>query len=203
MKRISTDIFNIVIEQRKPYSGALLVAEPFLSESYFKHSVVCLVDYNERDGGLGLVMNHLTHYRMPDILPQVVRTDATQAIPVFCGGPMSEDRLFYIHTLGPEIISNSSELTPGVYVGGSFEDALDYINSGYPTEGKIRFFVGYSGWGSGQLEEEIKANTWAVTEMPDKGLLDGSKDGYWHKTVRGMGRKYRGWLYHPEDIHAN
>ena len=78
---------------------------------------------------------------MPDILPgQVDRTPETESIPVFLGGPVSDDRLFYIHNLGPDIISDCDEYFPGLYAGGSFRDVLNYVNSGYPVDGRIRFY---------------------------------------------------------------
>ncbi len=58
---------------------------------------------------------------------------------VFLGGPVSDDRLFYIHNLGPDIISDCDEYFPGLYAGGSFRDVLNYVNSGYPVDGRIRF----------------------------------------------------------------
>lgn len=205
MKRIRTTLFNIDIERRDPYVGAMLVAEPFLKESYFNHAVVTVVNYSKEEGALGLVMNHLTTYKMPDILEQVVRNEHTEAIPVFSGGPVADDRLFYLHTLGPEVVAECMHVKGDLYVGGDFNDILAYINSGYPTEGKIRFFIGYSGWTPGQLEEELDNNVWAVadTHGPSSAMLRGADDAYWHRTVRAMGDRYRGWLYHPMDVHAN
>lgn len=205
MKRIRTDIFNIDIESKAPYQGSLLVAEPFLQESYFNHAVVTLVSYDRKDGALGLVMNNITDFKMPDLLPQIDRTEETEKIEVFLGGPVADDRLFYIHTLGPEVISDAAPVGGGLYVGGKFEDVVNYVNSGYPTDGRIRFFVGYSGWVPGQLEEEIGNNVWAVTDLPQdpSDMLSGADDPYWHRIVKNMGLKYRSWLYHPRDIHSN
>ena len=205
MRRIHTDIFNIDIESRPPFQGGLLISEPFLQESYFKHSVVTLVSYSREEGALGLVMNHLTEYKMPDILPQIERTSETEAIEVFLGGPVADDRLFYMHTLGPDVISRAQEIGEGLYVGGDFTDVVSYVNSGYPVKGIIRFFIGYSGWVAGQLEEEIDNNVWAVADRSDdvSQLLTGANDAYWHRAVKSLGAKYRAWLYHPSDIHSN
>lgn len=55
-----------------------------------------------------------------------------------------------------------------------------------------------------QLDGELLKNVWAVTEIPSIGrLLEGEEDAYWHKIVRAMGHKYRGWLYHPRNPHSN
>lgn len=205
MKRIKTDLFNIATIKRAPFCGALLVSQPFLDESYFNHSVAVIVEYSPQEGTLGMVLNNLTGYRMPDILPQIVRNDSTESIPVFLGGPVANDRLFYIHTLGPDIIADCDEFAPGIYAGGNFQDILSYVNSGYPTEGRIRFIIGYSGWSGGQLEKELEENSWAVTDMAmtPEMLLSGSDDSYWHKTVATMGEHYRTWKYFPQDIQSN
>ncbi len=205
MKKIKTDIFNIETVKRPPFAGALLVAQPFLDESYFNHAVAAIVQYSPQDGALGMVLNNLTAYRMPDILPSVVRNDFTESIPVFLGGPVGTDRLFYIHTLGPDIIAGSAEFAPGLYAGGDFNDVLNYINSGYPVDGCIRFMIGYCGWSSGQLESELDENSWAVADMlsPADAVLRDADDAYWHKVVSRMGAHYRNWQYFPQNTQSN
>ena len=81
---------------------------------------------------------------------------------------------------------------------------IDYVNSDYPIEGAVRFYLGYSGWDVGQLDDELKQNVWAVAPISDaENLLLGSDDGYWHGQVRTMGQKYKGWLYHPQNPALN
>lgn len=75
---------------------------------------------------------------------------------------------------------------------------------GLPTEGLIRFFVGYSGWDCHQLDEEIAAHVWAVAPRPANAeILRQDADSFWYRTVRSMGAKYRNWLYHPLDPKLN
>lgn len=197
---INSAIFNINLSTAKPETGSLLVAEPFLREEYFNHAVICLVDHEEGKSTMGLVLNRDTGYTLGDIIDEI---ETDNEIPIFCGGPMSPDRLFYIHTLG-SLFPGSRKISDELYIGGDFEEIMKYINNGYPTDGFIRFFIGYSGWDAGQLESEMSNHVWAVTNLPQRRhILRGSEDSYWHRTVRGMGEKFRGWLYHPMDIHAN
>lgn len=194
-------LFNINIASGMPHPGALLVAEPFLKDEYFSHSVICLIDYAVGHSSMGVVLNRSTAYSLQGLVPGVT---TKCEIPVFCGGPMSCDRLYYLHTLGQDIISKSHEIVPGLYIGGDFSDMLAYINSGYPTDGIIRFFIGYSGWSCEQLDEELCNHVWAVTEMDDPmSLLDGSEDSLWHRYVKKLGSDFRGWLYHPKNPQAN
>ncbi len=194
-------LFNIDINTRCiPRPGSLLVAEPFLRERYFHHAVICLVDYEPRGSAMGIVLNNLTSYTLQDVLPSV---KAKTPIPIYCGGPMSCDRLYFMHTLG-ELIPDSREVTPGLYIGGDFETVLSIVNDGYSTDGHLRFFLGYSGWDVEQLDGELLKNVWAVTDISSLDtVLTGEEDAYWHRVVRGMGKKYRGWLYHPRNPHSN
>ena len=78
------------------------------------------------------------------------------------------------------------------------EKLIDYIEKGNPYEGKIRFYLGYSGWGSGQLENEISRNTWTVNNLPEPDtLLYGSGASFWREQVKQLGPDYRSWLMVP------
>lgn len=178
--------------------GSLLVAEPFLAEDWFRHAVGIVVDYSMTDGTIGLMLNQLSSVTLDQVL------DCEKEFPVYVGGPVANDRLTFLHTLG-EIVPKSQEIMPGLWLGGDFDEALRLINDNTLPDGLIRFFIGHSGWSRGQLEQEIDDHVWAVTpssEDPSQ-LLTGSGDAYWHRVVRSMGQKYRGWLYHPRDSHSN
>ncbi|MCM1139576.1 MAG: YqgE/AlgH family protein [Duncaniella sp.] len=194
-------LFNIDINtERIPRCGSLLVAEPFLREQYFHHAVICLVDYEPRGSAMGVVLNNATSYTLQDLVPAV---KVKKPIPVFCGGPMSCDRLYFIHTLG-DVIPDARRINDSLSVGGDFDSLMSIINAGYDTDGSVRFFVGYSGWSPGQLDGELLKKVWAVTDIRDNAsLLYGSEDSYWHRIVRSMGPEFRGWLYHPRNPHSN
>lgn len=185
-----------------PRGGKLLVAQPFLDENYFSRSVVSLLDYDPQGGAMGVVLNHPSVSRLADLVDDCdVRAD----VPVYCGGPLALDRLFFMHTLGAELIPGARAYMPGMYVGGDFDAVLDYLNSGYAVEGRVRFFVGYSGWDEGQLESEIAEGTWALTESPAdvSELLQGADDAFWHRAVRLLGDEFRSWRLVPRMACAN
>lgn len=194
MNDLRKTLFNINFDSLPIEKGRLLVAEPFLREDYFNHAVILLVEYKENEKPMGLVLNRASEYTLGEVVPDI---DKDLQIPIFCGGPMSRDRLFYVHTLG-SLFEDSIEVADGIYIGGDFSAVIDYVREGYPTDGLIRFFAGYSGWDKGQLEDEVKDHVWAVTNaLPSTRLLVGKDNSYWHKVVRSMGEDYRGWLYHP------
>lgn len=200
MTELESLLFNISIPQNAPQPGALLIAEPFLREEFFCHAVICLVDYDDNKSTMGIVLNKPTSYNLDQIITNI---NISANIPVYCGGPVSCDRLFFIHTLG-NIIPNSRLINNGLYIGGDFDAVINYINLGFETTGKIRFFIGNSGWDAGQLEDELKQYVWAVTTPINyTNLLIGDGDRYWRQYVETMGNEYRGWLYHPENPKMN
>lgn len=196
------EIFNINIASTAlPRPGALLISEPFLREEYFHHAVIALIEYEFGATAMGIVMNHPTGYTLQSLIEGIkIKTD----IPVYCGGPVACDRLFFVHTLGKEIIPECSEIAPGLFISGDFSAMRQYINAGYPVEGYIRFFVGYSGWSRQQLDEELRSKVWAVAECSSyHSLLTGSDDPFWHRYVRALGNDFRGWRLHPRNPQCN
>lgn len=202
MKDITTNLFRVKSQIQLPAVGGLLVAEPFLRESYFNHGVVSLIDYQPGEGATGVVMNNRTEYHLSELLDGV---EHRQDIPVFCGGPLGQDRLYFLHTLGSEIIPEAREYTSGIYVGGDFDAVISYINAGYPIDGCVRFFIGYSNWAEGQLEREIRQENWALAPLPESSteLLQSAGDRYWHRVVRSLGPAYRSWTLMPRNVSAN
>lgn len=184
----------------QPERGSLLISEPMMEESYFSRSVVMILDIDGGRGHLGLVMNKSTNLTLQNLLPEWVNGGD---VPVFSGGPVDPQRLFMLHTLGHRF-HGATEVIPGIYVGGRIEDIVKYIDEGGEIEGKVRFFLGYSGWSKDQLKEERMNHSWAVDLHPDvSGLLKGEGNSYWRREVKRLGENYRSWLMVPQDPSYN
>ena len=201
MKNLDSSFLKLSTIKREVHTGDLLVADPFLSEKWFNRSVIALLDH-DADGTTGVVLNIPIDTTLNEIVDGIDREDP---VPVFCGGPVGQDRLFFVHTLGEEVIPHSRMFMPGLWLGGDFDAAVAYINEGYPIPGFIRFFVGYSGWSAGQLDGEIATDTWAVhrPEGDLHSLLTGEGDTYWHNIVRQLGVHYRPWSVMPQNVQSN
>lgn len=200
MKDLDKTLFGIDISTPMPHEGSLLVSEPFLDDNYFSHAVITLVDYTPGRSAMGMVMNRTSGYTLGQMIEGF---DDDVDIPVYIGGPMSRNRMFYIHRLG-NLFNDSVEIIPGLWIGGDYNQVLQYIREGYPADNLIRFFIGYSGWDGNQLEDEIRDHVWAVTTpMSPQQMLTGANDTYWHKVVRRMGPRYRGWQLQPMFPNAN
>ncbi|MCM1032993.1 MAG: YqgE/AlgH family protein [Odoribacter sp.] len=203
MKELETTFFNLSTVKLPVHAGDLLVAQPFLDDDWFERAVISIIDYDKIDGATAVVLNNDMGYTLDEVLSGI--GDAGKNVKVYCGGPLSRDRLYFIHTLGPEIIPNAREYGPGLYIGGDFTHAVAYVNDGYPCDGLIRFFVGYTGWSVGQLEQEIDEDTWAVLPIGNESsrFIVGSGDAVWHRAVKEMGDEYRSWSLIPRDIQSN
>ena len=202
MKNIDTSFFRVSTDKLPVEAGNLLVADPFLSEMWFERGVISIIDHNPEEGTTGVVLNNALESGLDEVLDGICREDK---VPVYCGGPLSQDRLFFVHTLGETIIPQARCYAPGLWIGGDFDSAIEYVNNGYPVEGYLRFFVGYSGGSAGQLDDELAAGTWAVKRELDEviPLLAGCGDPYWHRVVHSMGERYRQWTLLPQDVKAN
>lgn len=181
-------------------AGNILIAEPMLREKFFKRGVIVILEDTPEKGHVGLVLNKPTHISLQDLFPA---WEAGRNVKVYCGGPVESDRLFMLHTMGDRF-DGALEVAPGLYVGAPVEEMLEFINDEDDIEGKMRFFLGYSGWSDGQLKNEIKNHTWAVNTRPITGdLLRGKGNPYWRREVERLGEDYRSWLVVPSDPSYN
>lgn len=193
-----TDLFKIETNHVVPMQGSLLISEPFLQDFVFGRSVILLVDHSEA-GSMGLVLNK----PMPMLLNDILKGfDGVGAIPVFRGGPVGTDTLFYLHTL--EGIQGAMPVSEGLWLNGDFEAVQDYIQAGGDVEGRIRFFVGYAGWESGQLNQEIASNTWMIANGANSEIMHAAEmGGLWKHAMGRLGGKYAIWSRFPRNPMLN
>ena len=174
--------------------GRLLVAEPsVICDLSFNRSVILIADYNE-DGSVGFIINKPLKYTINDLIP-----DINADFIIYNGGPVEQDNLYFIHNI-PEIITNSIEISNGIYWGGDFELTKNLINSGKIKKDDIRFFLGYTGWDPNQLEEEMETNSWIVVENFYKNKIIGkTATDFWKEKLQEIGGEYLIWDNAPEN----
>ena len=190
---INTDIFKIETKLIVPARGKVLISEPFLCDHMFGRSVILLVDHTQ-DGTMGLVMNKPLPLFLNDLLSEI---DCREDIPIYKGGPISTDTLFYLHTL--ENIADSLPIANGFYLNGDFAAIKQFMAEGNSIKGKIRFFLGYSSWESGQLKQEIEENTWLVDKADIPSLMDEkASKNLWKDALGKLGGKYEMWSRFPQ-----
>lgn len=181
----------------KPKKGRILIAEPFLSGNYFNRSIIFLVAYSEK-GAVGFILNKKVDFPVKDILTDFPEFNARVNI----GGPVATDSVYFIHKFGKQI-RGSIQVTENLYWGGDFEDLKRLIHLGVVKSSDIRFFLGYSGWDSGQLDEEIKENSWLVNDINDKFIMKDLSQSSWIDFVKMVGQRYKVWEHYPENPSFN
>lgn len=181
-----------------PAAGRLLISEPFMADPNFKRSVILLTEFSEA-GAMGFVLNHQTEYMLGDILPDLSYSE----IPVYSGGPVAANTLHYIHRC-PQKINHGIEIATGIYWGGDFEQIKELITNYQLTEDEIKFFTGYSGWTPDQLDEELREDSWIVTDnFEADNVFSNSEQNLWREVVIGLGQRYAHIANFPENPTLN
>ncbi len=192
------DLFNIAkLNKTAPAKGKFLISEPFMEDNFFKRSVVFLCDHNE-DGSFGFVLNNILSINMKDVMEGFEDCE----FEVGFGGPVNSSNLYYIHTLG-DILEDSICIQDGLYTGGNFEKLQSLINSGLVNSDQVRFFLGYSGWTAGQLEQEIKDSAWIVANSTHANIISAKDRELWKTLLNEMGGKFKVIANFPEDPSLN
>ncbi len=187
------EIFKIQTNNILPKKGRILIAEPFLPGTVFNRSVVLLVAHS-RKGSVGFILNKQIEFTVRDYLPDFPDFPAE----VYIGGPVSTDNLYFIHTLG-DLIPGSIKVLENIYWGGDFDVLKQKINLGLIDPEQIRFFVGYSGWDAGQLEIELRENSWLVNDIESHEVMNRLKMSSWKDFVLRLGKRYSIWANFPEN----
>jgi len=191
------DIFKIKTNNIPPQKGRILIAEPFLPGNYFSRSVVFLVAHSDK-GTVGFILNKEIDFEIKDIFPDFPDFDAK----VFLGGPVSTDSIYYIHKLGRQI-PGSINVFGNLYWGGDFESLKSQISAGMIHTEDIHFFLGYSGWDAGQLEGELKEDSWLVTDVDEEAVMHDFDEESWSDFVKKAGSRYSIWENFPENPTLN
>jgi len=181
-----------------PKKGNLLIAEPsILGDLSFNRSVILLAEHSE-EGSVGFILNKPLEFTLDELIPEV-----NTKLPVFNGGPVEQDNLFFIHTI-PEIIPNSIEISNGIFWGGDFNSVLEVINNGKINDNELRFFLGYSGWDAEQLTKELDSNSWILSKNIYKsGIIEKTDSSFWKQKMLELGGSYSIWSNAPEDPSFN
>ena len=190
------NIFKIEYNKVAPKKGRVLVSEPFLQDTYFKRSLVLLTEHSE-EGAVGFVLNKPLEVKVNEVMNDFPISQASVSI----GGPVSTNTIHYLHTLG-DLIPNSVHVLDNIFWGGDFEAVKEMLRAGEITQDKIRFFLGYSGWHAGQLENELEQNSWLVTEIKPTQIMKPNSN-IWKNTLSQLGEKYRIWANFPENPGLN
>ena len=180
-----------------PGPGTLLIAEPFLKDPNFMRTVVFLCDHQD-EGSFGFVINKVYDHTLDELMNDLDEIK----LPVYYGGPVQMDTIHFLHQY-PELVPGSYEVLDGIYWGGDFETVVSLIKEGSIDPGKIRFYIGYSGWGSGQLNDELKEKSWLTAKATRKLVFHRKVDEVWKDALRHLGGDFEMMANFPTDPQLN
>ena len=177
--------------------GDILLSEPFLPDSNFERSVILLCSH-DNTGSFGFVINKASKIK----INQVVESEEKMEDIVYIGGPVQQNTLHFLHTLGDKI-EGSYEVLNGIYWGGNFEQLSELISLKLVTNTEYRFFLGYSGWAEGQLENEIKQKSWIISNQYNNDIFGYKSEDLWKILLKDMGGKFKMMANYPLDPRLN
>jgi putative transcriptional regulator len=163
-----------------------LIAMPGLRDPNFARSLTYVCEHSEH-GAMGIVVNRPTELRLGDILEQMEITasdPSAELEPVYSGGPVQPDRGFVLHTSGDRWAS-TLRITPRISLTTS-RDILEAIAAGEGPEQRL-IALGYAGWGSGQLENEMLANAWLSGPADLDIVFNRPVEERWYAAARLLG----------------
>lgn len=177
--------------------GKLLIADPFLRDPNFMRSVVFMCEHKD-EGSFGFVLNR----KYEQNLGELITGSDTVDFPVYYGGPVQMNTLHFLHQR-PDLIDGGAVVADNIFWGGNFETVIQLVKNKHLTVRDIRFFVGYSGWGEGQLQEEMKTKSWITGEGTRKIIFPANVDNTWKEALKQLGGEYEQMVNYPIDPQLN
>ena len=172
------------------FTNQFLIAMPGMGDGTFAGTVVYMCEHNDK-GALGLVINKPIDIKLKNLFEKVEltldRSDLADA-PVYFGGPVQTERGFVLHERsGGEESPYTSTLTiPGGLEMTTSKDVLEAMSSGAGPR-RVLVTLGYSGWGAGQLEEEIGRNGWLTVSATPEIIFDTPIEQRYDRAVSLLG----------------
>ena len=165
-------------------NGKLLLASPFMADSYFAGTVIFICAHSQSAGTIGFILNKPVEESADQLIEDWLER-ASGPRMVFTGGPVdSEDVVGVVKrteqsALNPAFI----HLTPDVDAVDLDDLSAGDLNTGTP----FRIFAGFSGWSPGQLENELKSNDWVISKAQNELIFDSNYNAMWDKAIEGIG----------------
>ena len=168
--------------------GQFLLAMPSMGDPRFLRSVVYMVAHDS-EGAMGFIINRRAEgLSLGDILkdmPETVAKTGLVNLPVYVGGPVQNDRGFVLHTSDYERTHNTLSQELPIALTQSADVLVDAAHGRGPE--KMRLFLGYAGWGPGQIEGELQDNAWLVCDANIAEIFTSQSGGLYEKCVAAMG----------------
>ncbi|MBN09844.1 MAG: transcriptional regulator [Flavobacteriaceae bacterium] len=172
--------------------GDLLISTPnVMGDVNFHRSVIIITECTENS-----VMGFMLNKRIKYLLNEIVN-DIKFSFPVYYGGPVESNNLFYLFNSKVKI-GGSEIISKNLFCGGNFKELINNINENKIDSKEIKFFLGYSGWSINQLENEIDEKSWEIVSNNDD-IFSFDEKNIWRNSLKSIGNKYLLWINSPEN----
>jgi putative transcriptional regulator len=175
-----------LITQTNWLTGQLLIAMPTMADPRFAHAVIYMCSHGP-NGAMGLVLNRLfgeTNFRALLDQLNIKSSIQTPDLPVHFGGPVETGRGFVLHS-SDYLREGTSRIDDTIHLSATIEILQAISDGGGPERAVIA--LGYTGWGAGQLDEEMKANGWLTAPADDAIIFDRDLDNKWERALAKIG----------------
>lgn len=177
--------------------GTLLIAGPGLLDPNFRRSVVLICEHSA-EGSLGLVINRPLRTPVSQVFPEVDEGDGV----MHAGGPVDTNRVLALRR-GGDVQETDQGVFESVRLVVALDDAIENVRGSARSLDDFRFFVGYAGWGAGQLEDELREGAW-ITGPANEGLVFSvPPQQIWGEALRNLGGDYSVLAEMPLDPNMN
>lgn len=174
--------------------GYFLIANPVFPDPNFSRTVVLLCNHDDQ-GSFGLVINRPAPITAKEIFEEMRVSDCPTG-KIFIGGPVSPSQVFYL-CRSKVTLPELEAICDGIYMGLSWELLDNLMMRVEDPDKNIRFYMGYSGWGAGQLAGEMTRLSWLTCEAQSKFVFQENEEGIWANAVKSMGKEYEYLLKAP------
>ena len=146
-------------------SGNILKSTPTTNDPNFEQAIIFIAEHNEK-GAMGFVINK----KFARALNELEEFKQCVAFPIYEGGPIDKEHLFFIHTR-PDLIEGGTLIANSIYFGGNFKQAVAQLNNKTINANDIKIFIGYCGWDFNQLKEEIEERSWIISDVEEHNVF--------------------------------
>lgn len=189
---LETDKNNENHEVPRWLAGYFLISEADLQDPNFQRTVVFLITHDD-DGAFGLVVNRQLDVTLGQVAPEFKDTPAGD-LPIYQGGPVQPQYLFTIHSGFPGDLKSDQASSPIEHVvfEPAFPSIEKYLKDEWAelsdkTRPPINLYVGYAGWGPGQLEGELDHGAWIVRPAAVKHIFSNTPGDGWREALGELG----------------
>ena len=168
-------------------TGQLLVAMPGMGDPRFDHSVIFICSHDD-EGAMGLIVNKpAADLKLGDVLDRLsdVDMDDVSGLGVHVGGPVETERGFVLHSAEYRSVMQTTDIADGVAMTATLDILEDIARGKGPRRAML--MLGYAGWGAGQLDAELSASAWLISDVQLDLIFDTRATQMWEAAIRRLG----------------